>query len=157
MNISPYVICPYINFLKVKPLYYTYSFYQLNSWFFAGKKFCQDPHSIIPENESVSCSVVSNFLRPHGLQPTRLLCLWNSPARILEWKAIPFSRESLNPGIKPGSPATQADSLPSEPPGIIPETLPQCLSFNVNISSWGSQVHAGEYFSLQAYMYNFTF
>ena len=46
MNISPYVICPYINFLKVKPLYYTYSFYQLNSWFFAGKKFCQDPHSI---------------------------------------------------------------------------------------------------------------
>ena len=39
-------------------------------------------------------------------------------ARILEWVAIPFSPENLpNPGIKPESPALQADSLPSEPPG----------------------------------------
>ena len=37
-------------------------------------------------------------------------------ARILEWFAIPFSRESPHPGIKPGSPALQADSLLSEPP-----------------------------------------
>ena len=28
---------------------------------------------------SVNCSVVSDSLRPHGLQPTRLLCPWNSP------------------------------------------------------------------------------
>ena len=33
-------------------------------------------------------------------------------ARILEWVAISSSR-----GIKPGSPALQADSLVSEPPG----------------------------------------
>ena len=32
-------------------------------------------------------------------------------ARILEWVAIPFSRRSANPGIEPGSPALQADSL----------------------------------------------
>ena len=38
-------------------------------------------------------------------------------ARILEWVANPFSRGSLNRGIKPRSPALQADSLPSEPPG----------------------------------------
>ena len=38
-------------------------------------------------------------------------------AGILEWAAIPFSRGSSNPGIKPGSPALQADSLPSAPPG----------------------------------------
>ena len=38
-------------------------------------------------------------------------------ARILEWVAIPFFRGSSRPGIKPGSPALQADSLPSEPPG----------------------------------------
>ena len=37
-------------------------------------------------------------------------------ARILEWVAIPFSRDLPDPGIKPGSPALQADSLPSEPP-----------------------------------------
>ena len=38
-------------------------------------------------------------------------------ARVLEWVAIPFSRDLPNPGIEPGSPALQADSLPSEPPG----------------------------------------
>ena len=37
-------------------------------------------------------------------------------ARILEWVAIPFSRGSPDPGIKPGSPALQADSLLSELP-----------------------------------------
>ena len=36
--------------------------------------------------------------------------------RILEWIAISFSRSS-DPGIEPGSPALQADALPSEPPG----------------------------------------
>ena len=38
-------------------------------------------------------------------------------ARILEWVAIPFSRDLPNPGFKRGSPALQADALPSEPPG----------------------------------------
>ena len=35
------------------------------------------------------------------------------------WSGLPFpSTEDLpNPGIKPGSPALQADCLPSEPPG----------------------------------------
>jgi len=37
-------------------------------------------------------------------------------ARILEWSAIPFSRDLPNPRIEPGSPALQVDSLPSEPP-----------------------------------------
>jgi len=36
--------------------------------------------------------------------------------RILEWVAVPFSRGSSNPGVKPRSPALQVDSLPSEPP-----------------------------------------
>ena len=37
-------------------------------------------------------------------------------ARILEWVDIPFSRGSSvpDPGIEPGSPTLQADSLPSE-------------------------------------------
>ena len=34
-------------------------------------------------------------------------------ARILEWVAVPFSRGSSNPGIKPRSPTLQADSLPA--------------------------------------------
>ena len=35
-------------------------------------------------------------------------------ARILEWVAISFSRGSSGPRIEPGSPALQADSLPTE-------------------------------------------
>ena len=34
--------------------------------------------------------------------------------RILEWVAFPFSSSLPNPGIEPGSPALQADSLPTE-------------------------------------------
>ena len=40
-----------------------------------------------------------------------------SQARILEWVAISISRDLPNPGIEPGSPALQADTLTSEPPG----------------------------------------
>ena len=38
-------------------------------------------------------------------------------ARVLEWVAISFSGDLPDPGIEPGSPASQAVSLPSEPPG----------------------------------------
>ena len=37
-------------------------------------------------------------------------------ARILEWVAMPFSRDLPNAGIEPTSPALQMDSSPSEPP-----------------------------------------
>ena len=39
---------------------------------------------------------------------------------------MPFSRESSYPGIKPGFPALQVDSLPSEPPGK-PNVKVMCL------------------------------
>ena len=38
-------------------------------------------------------------------------------ARMLEWVAFPFSRDLPNPGIKPRSPALQADSSSAEPQG----------------------------------------
>ena len=38
-------------------------------------------------------------------------------ASILEWVAIPSSRDLPNPGIEPRSSALQVDSLPFEPPG----------------------------------------
>ena len=37
--------------------------------------------------------------------------------RILEWVAFPFSRGLPDPGIEPGSPALQANSLPAKLPG----------------------------------------
>ena len=42
-----------------------------------------------------SCSVVSDSVRSHGLQPTRLLRPWTFQARVLEWGATAFS-ECLN-------------------------------------------------------------
>ena len=38
-------------------------------------------------------------------------------ARILEWEPFPFPVDLPNPGIKPRSPALQADCLPAEPQG----------------------------------------
>ena len=47
--------------------------------------------------------------RPQGFSVHGIL-----QARILEWIAIPFSRDFPDPGIKSWSPALQADSLPFE-------------------------------------------
>ena len=61
-----------------------------------------------------SCLTLCNPVdcSPPGLSAHGIL-----QARILEWVAISFSRDLLNPGIEPGSPELQADSLPSEPQG----------------------------------------
>ena len=45
----------------------------------------------------VSCSVVSNSLQPHWLQPTKLICPWDSPSKNTGVVAIPFSRGSSQP------------------------------------------------------------
>ena len=61
---------------------------------------------------SESCSVMSDSLQPMDYGVHGIL-----QARILEWVAIPFSRGSSQPEIKPGSPTWQADSLPADPSG----------------------------------------
>ena len=69
------------------------------------------------QDESVSRSVVSNSLRLHELQPTRLLCPWSSAGKDTGVGFHFLLQENLlDPGIEPGSLALQADSLPSEPP-----------------------------------------
>ena len=66
----------------------------------------------------LSHSVMSNCLRPHGLQPIRFLCPWGF-SRQAYWSGLPCPppEDLPNPGIEPRSPTLQADSLPSEPPG----------------------------------------
>ena len=63
-------------------------------------------------------SVVSDCLQNHGPQHARLLCPWGF-SRQEYWSGLPCPPpgDLLNPGIEPRSPALQADSLPSEPPG----------------------------------------
>ena len=67
--------------------------------------------------ESVSCSVVSDSLQPHGLQPTSLL--WDSPGKntgvgshsLLQGI---FPTQGLNPGV-----LDCRHSLPFEPPDYL--------------------------------------
>ena len=42
------------------------------------------------------------LLQPHGLQPIRFLCPWDSPGKILEWVATAFSGALFEPGMEPG-------------------------------------------------------
>ena len=51
----------------------------------------------MPKCVCVSCSVVFNSLRPHGLQTARPSIHGILQARTLEWTAIPFSRGSSWP------------------------------------------------------------
>ena len=63
----------------------------------------------------LSRSVVSDSCDPMDYSPPGFSVHGISQARILELSVISFSRGDLrNPGIKPGSPALQADSLPIE-------------------------------------------
>ena len=54
-------------------------------------------------------------------------------SRILEWITYSFSRDLRDPGIEPGSPALQADSLPTELLGTMNQAL--ILSGNHSILS----------------------
>ena len=72
------------------------------------------------------CSVTKSCPTLSGLQPARLLCPWDSP-RQEYWSGFPFPSpgDLLDPGIEPRSPASQADSLPSEPLG-----KPHCVCWD---------------------------
>ena len=70
------------------------------------------------ESERESHSAVSNSLRPHELQPARLLCPWNSSGKNTGVCSHSLLQGNLlNPETEPRSLALQADSLSSESPG----------------------------------------
>ena len=81
------------------------------------KAFDRVDHSKLREilGESVSCSVTSDSLQTHG--PARAP-LSMEFSREEYWNGSPFPSpgDLPNPGIKPRSPALQADPLLSEPP-----------------------------------------
>ena len=72
------------------------------------------------KSESVSSSVVSDSLPPHGLQGP------HGESKQECWSGLPFLSpgDLPNPGIKPESPALQADSLLSEPSGKPTTRIP---------------------------------
>ena len=67
---------------------------------------------------SYSRSAASDSLQPCKLEPTRLLRPWDSPGKNSGVGCHFLLQGNLpNWEIKPGSPALQADALPSKPPG----------------------------------------
>ena len=68
--------------------------------------------------DMLSCSVMSNYLWPLGLQPASLLCPWGF-SRQEYWSALPWPPpgDLPNPGIEPRSPSLQVDPLTTEQPG----------------------------------------
>ena len=88
----------------------------------------------------LSRSVVSDSLQPCGLHPTRLLRPWDSPGEKTGVGCHALLQGDLpDPGMEPRSPALQADSLLSEPPGLFYlqvfckyflQQLPACVILN---------------------------
>ena len=77
------------------------------------------PGSPVVESEKWKCKLLSHvwLCDPMGCSLPGFSVHGSLQTRILEWVAIPLSRDLPNPGIEPRSPALQADSLPSEPLG----------------------------------------
>ena len=63
------------------------------------------------EKESESCSVVSDYLRPHGLYSS-----WNSLGQNTGVGSL-FPLQGIFPGVEPKSPTLQVDALSAEPQG----------------------------------------
>ena len=68
-----------------------------------------------------SLSLLQGIFPTQGSNPSLLHCRrilhqlsHKGNSRILEWVAYPFSKGLPDPGIKPGFPALQADSIPTE-------------------------------------------
>ena len=86
-------------------------------------RVCPEKQSHIPFVPHISrvfsCSVVSVSLRPHGLYVARQAPLSMGFPRQESQSGLPHPPpgDLPHPGIEPGSPARQTDSLPSEPPG----------------------------------------
>ena len=92
----------------------------------------------------VSCPVVSNSLRPHGLYS-----LWNSPGQNTGVGGCSLLSGNLpNPGIETRSPALRADSLPTELSGkpYSPDLSPTDYHFFKHLNNYlpGKCFHSQE-------------
>ena len=70
------------------------------------------------KKKSVSRLVLSTSLQPHGLYVAHQTPLSRGFSRQEYWGGLPFPSpgDLHNPGVEPGFPVLQEDSLPSEPP-----------------------------------------
>ena len=81
--------------------------------------------------QSVSCSVLSDSLPPHGLVACQAsLSMGFSRQEYLSGLPFPSPGDLPDPGIEPTSPALQANSLASEPPVKPQSGTEQSFSFS---------------------------
>ena len=73
--------------------------------------------SVEPPVKVKSLSRVRLFVTPWTVAYQPPLSMRFFQARVLKWVAVFFSRGLPNPGIELGSPALQAEALPSESTG----------------------------------------
>ena len=86
------------------------------------------------------CQLLSHvwfFVTPWAIAD-RLLCPWNSPGKNTGMGGLPLPSpgDPPNPGTEPGSPALQADSSLSEPPGKPLLTSPGVLASITTIANF---------------------
>ena len=117
-----------------------------------------------------SLSLLQGIFPTQWLNPGLLHCkqILHQPnhkgsPRILEWVAFHFSRYLPNPGIKLGSPAMQADSLPTElwgrpyDPRDVGNLLPGSSAFSKSsLNIWKSLVHILLKLGLENFEYYFS-
>ena len=108
------------------------------------------PKDVIRFNGPVC--VLVQCLRPHGLQPARLLCPQGF-SRQKYWSGLPcLSPGDLpNPGVEPRPPALQADSLSFELTQSLPSTCPLKLSVDKSLNEL---VEVRFFFSFFSFKFN---
>ena len=105
-------------------------------------------------------SVTSDSLRHHGtVAHQAFLPIGIFQARIWSWLPCPSPGDVPNPGIEPRSPSSQADSLPSEPPGKFKNTgvvvypfsrgfsWPRNQTIGRSFTSWATRKAPGAFLS----------
>ena len=115
------VLCSYLTnalYLNVTHLYLDHPIPRLKMGSFNSISLAPIPtcywRSLPPIELKWSRSVMSDSVTPMEYSLPGFSVHGVFQASILEWVAISFSRDLLNPGIKPRSPALQADSSPTE-------------------------------------------
>ena len=81
-------------------------------------KYIENSVLLQPVRVVLSCFVMSDSLRPHGLKPARTLCLW-AFSRQEYWSGFscPSPGNLAHPGIEPESLALADWFVTTEPPG----------------------------------------
>jgi len=111
----------------------------------------------------LACSVMSNSLWPHRLQPASFLCPWDSPGKNMRvgssMGSCPLPGDFPNPGNEPSSPVSPALAggfYITEPPGkpIYEVTCNQYLIKNI-IMHWSKSCILGKerWLSLEVFFF----